>query len=879
MVRFLVILVVIFVSFFSVFSEAQTWLDRPESVAFDSLRNRYLVSTIGGSVVALDTTGIIQDTFLTIEGMCYGNCIAGDSFYVSNGTNIFGINMSTEEIFMDVTMPTAARSYDGMTTDTSGNLYVVYTGGMIFKIRLSDHTYSPFVLAGLAPSPQDIIFDARNNRLLIAGYSANAPIQVVYLPDSSISNAVYTGVGYFDGITIDHIGNVYLGSHNNGGGIYKYDKTLTNPPELIFSDTYQPAGLDYNWRDNVLGVPDFGHDELILIPLTFSPDLDSYQFSDVTGGDGDGRLENGETIELVVTLINYRTQPVTDINVGLTIDDATISVIDGGAFMGSAGAMDTLDNAGDPLEFSIPSDYDARIDSFFIEFSYNGGSEIDTFVIEQSLGMPKILLVDDDEYDNIEDYYLDCLLAARIPCDIWSAPPAPASGDLGEYELVIWFTGDFRLPLDEDEILAMTGYFDAGGNLFLTGQGIAALLDMIDQTFMNDYLKADYLLTQLVPVLASEPGAQVFDASDSVWLSGTGGASNQTDTDHLAAVNGGVGEMSYVGVDGLGAVSYAGVYKSLFFGFGFEAIINGHSRWTDRHTILSRILDFFEFQRPGLSPAVEGPDIIANDPMYVTDHNPDFSWTFADPGFLPQEICQIQVGVDDDWSSAEMWDSGPVYGSESQATYAGAPLQDGEYYYVRIRASNGALWSPWISLTIRMNSIPSPTGLIPDNLQEVTDDAVILTHDNLPDNEEDDLTYAYEIYNDNLLTELVTSVSGQAAGSEATSSWTPSISLTTYEDYYWRVRSDDGHESGPWIGPASFFVIPAYICGDGNGDEQVNVGDAVFLIAFVFSGGTAPDPVCAGNANGDDQTNVADAVYLINYVFKGGSAPSENCCQ
>ena len=69
-----------------------------------------------------------------------------------------------------------------------------------------------------------------------------------------------------------------------------------------------------------------------------------------------------------------------------------------------------------------------------------------------------------------------------------------------------------------------------------------------------------------------------------------------------------------------------------------------------------------------------------------------------------------------------------------------------------------------------------------------------------------------------------------------------------------------------------------HICGDANGDAGVNVGDAVFLINYVFKGGPAPNPLCAGDANGDDEVNVGDAVYLINYVFKGGPGPVEPCC-
>jgi hypothetical protein len=62
-------------------------------------------------------------------------------------------------------------------------------------------------------------------------------------------------------------------------------------------------------------------------------------------------------------------------------------------------------------------------------------------------------------------------------------------------------------------------------------------------------------------------------------------------------------------------------------------------------------------------------------------------------------------------------------------------------------------------------------------------------------------------------------------------------------------------------------------CGDANGDYTCNVGDAVFLITYVFKGGPAPDPLASGDANADCNCNVGDAVYVINYVFKGGDPP------
>jgi len=77
-------------------------------------------------------------------------------------------------------------------------------------------------------------------------------------------------------------------------------------------------------------------------------------------------------------------------------------------------------------------------------------------------------------------------------------------------------------------------------------------------------------------------------------------------------------------------------------------------------------------------------------------------------------------------------------------------------------------------------------------------------------------------------------------------------------------------------------IIFPFVCnctpGDANGDGQVGVGDAVYIISYVFKGGPPPTPYprCSGDANGDCRCNVCDAVYLYGYVLKGGP-PAVNC--
>ncbi|MDD4052249.1 MAG: dockerin type I repeat-containing protein [candidate division Zixibacteria bacterium] len=65
-----------------------------------------------------------------------------------------------------------------------------------------------------------------------------------------------------------------------------------------------------------------------------------------------------------------------------------------------------------------------------------------------------------------------------------------------------------------------------------------------------------------------------------------------------------------------------------------------------------------------------------------------------------------------------------------------------------------------------------------------------------------------------------------------------------------------------------------YLPGDANGDWKVNIGDAVYLISYIFRGGASPaNPLWRGNANGDRAINVGDAVYIVNYIFRQGPRP------
>ncbi|MEM7264142.1 MAG: hypothetical protein AAF488_19305, partial [Planctomycetota bacterium] len=71
----------------------------------------------------------------------------------------------------------------------------------------------------------------------------------------------------------------------------------------------------------------------------------------------------------------------------------------------------------------------------------------------------------------------------------------------------------------------------------------------------------------------------------------------------------------------------------------------------------------------------------------------------------------------------------------------------------------------------------------------------------------------------------------------------------------------------------NFPVETPFFRGDANGDGDLNLSDPVFLLRFLFLGGTAPDCLEAADVNDDAGVNLSDAITALNYLFLGGSPP------
>lgn len=94
----------------------------------------------------------------------------------------------------------------------------------------------------------------------------------------------------------------------------------------------------------------------------------------------------------------------------------------------------------------------------------------------------------------------------------------------------------------------------------------------------------------------------------------------------------------------------------------------------------------------------------------------------------------------------------------------------------------------------------------------------------------------------------------------------------------WTATTDHSVHQGYWQN----FMAAGDCCqmpGNFNGDTEINVGDCMYLIYYLFRYGPPPPCLNEADINVDCEINLADIVWLINYIFKNGPDPQCGCVE
>ncbi len=99
--------------------------------------------------------------------------------------------------------------------------------------------------------------------------------------------------------------------------------------------------------------------------------------------------------------------------------------------------------------------------------------------------------------------------------------------------------------------------------------------------------------------------------------------------------------------------------------------------------------------------------------------------------------------------------------------------------------------------------------------------------------------------------------------------WDLPFSVSNME---WPMFQHDAQHTGLY-GYVQPEINKRFIRGDSNEDGEIDLSDAIFILRYLFQGGTMPNCLDSSDANDDGKIDLSDAVYLLNYLFQGSNLP------
>ena len=226
-----------------------------ESVEYDSSQNRWLVAN-GDNILQRAADGTLS-VFGNGPGS-HGMEVVGENVFVCEaGNRIRGYNLETEEEVMNLPIENASF-LNGLTNDGGNFLYATdFSDQKIYKVDITDlsNPILEIIVADTGATPNGIIYDGENNRLLWVTWGNNASIRAVDLADNSLSTVQTTTLSNIDGIDQDNDQNYYISSWGPAR-ITKFDKDFINAPETVTTPALSaPADIGYSLQTDTLAIP------------------------------------------------------------------------------------------------------------------------------------------------------------------------------------------------------------------------------------------------------------------------------------------------------------------------------------------------------------------------------------------------------------------------------------------------------------------------------------------------------------------------------------------------------------------------------------------------------------------------------------------------
>ena len=244
---------------------AQSYND-PESVDYHSGINSFVVSNSGnGQILTEDELGNLNVLASGVGTGPYGLEVIGDVVYACSGGRLKGYNVLNGSQILNHNIN--GQFLNGITHKGNDIFITDFSGKKLFKYNTTSGNHNLF--ASFNSTPNGVVYDYINDRLLVVGWGSNAPVWEVSLSDSSVSVLATTNHSNIDGIALDPCGNYYISVWGNNA-IYQYDVNFSSP-QILATGQSQPADIFYETNSKRLVIPNSGNNTVNFISINCTP--------------------------------------------------------------------------------------------------------------------------------------------------------------------------------------------------------------------------------------------------------------------------------------------------------------------------------------------------------------------------------------------------------------------------------------------------------------------------------------------------------------------------------------------------------------------------------------------------------------------------------
>ena len=224
-----------------------------ESVEYDPVNNQWLIAN-GSRIIADDGEGNLS--YFGTGNASHGMEVLGNTLFAVASNAIKGYDLTSEEEVMNLQIP-GVSFLNGLSNDGLNTLYVSdFSAGKIYSIDVSDLLNPTFIeiVSDTGGTPNGVLFDENNNRLLFVTWGSNAKVKAVDLSNNMVSTIITTSLSNIDGIDDDSDGNYYISSWSPAR-ITKYNNDFSVSEIVETPSLNNPADIGYSKSTDVLGIP------------------------------------------------------------------------------------------------------------------------------------------------------------------------------------------------------------------------------------------------------------------------------------------------------------------------------------------------------------------------------------------------------------------------------------------------------------------------------------------------------------------------------------------------------------------------------------------------------------------------------------------------